>query len=187
MHAAPSLTRRNTQRWAGLLAATALLVTGCGDDDESATEAPPVTEPQTLAGTFSGTFATLTGAPKGTPQIDGAATMVVNPNATAVTIEATKLAPKARYVAHVHAQPCSVDAGGPHYMFDPNGPMEPPNEIWLTNFAVNKKGKGTAGTSVDRAVTAQAKSVVIHLKRAAGAKKDEAKAPKLACADLAPA
>jgi hypothetical protein len=135
-------------------------------------------------GSYAGKFSNVADAPTGTSAIKGRATMVLSAHKTKVSLDARGLDPKAVYVAHVHMLSCSDMEGGTHFQFTPGGPMMPPNEIWLTPIKVNKKGKGTAKVTVKRKVNSDAKSVVIHLKRAPGATADEAKPPKLACADL---
>jgi superoxide dismutase, Cu-Zn family len=146
---------------------------------------PPGPPARPLAGTFTGTFADFPDPPKGTGKIGGTVTMVVSATRTVLTLTAAGLDDKASYVAHVHAQPCSVEEAGGHFRFDPTGPAAPPNEVWLTPITVTR-GKGSARATADKPVNSDAKSVVIHLKRAVGANADEPKPPKLACADLTP-
>jgi hypothetical protein len=155
-----------------------------GMDMSSAT---PSSTPEALApGTYSGTFSNVAGAPAGTETIGGTATMLVSKNGTKVSIAVTGLNPKAVYIAHVHKQSCSDNAGGTHFQYTPGGEAKPPNEVWLTPVSVTSTGKGTATTSTDKPVNSDAKSVVLHLKRAPGSSTDEATPPKLACADLTP-
>ncbi len=164
--------------------ALALVLGGCGGDDgeETATEAPQISD-----GTFTGKFAKVPTAPKGTKKITGTARMVLSASGTEVTLAAGGLDPKAVYVAHVHADVCSAaDPGGPHFKYTPTGGDLPPNELHLP-VSVNGKGKGSGQATNAVKAGPEAKSVVIHLQRAAGAKKNEAKPPKLACADLASA
>jgi Cu/Zn superoxide dismutase len=139
------------------------------------------------AGSYTGTFSNVADAPTGSKPVAGKATMVISASGTKVSIDATGLDPKAVYVAHVHNQPCATEEGGKHFQFDPSGPMAPPNEIWLTPVKVSPKGTGTATVTAPGKANSSAKSVVIHLKQAAGAPPPEAgaKPPKLACADLA--
>ncbi|HEY2833525.1 MAG TPA: hypothetical protein VGJ14_13945 [Sporichthyaceae bacterium] len=137
-------------------------------------------------GTYQGTFSNLAAAPAGTGTIGGTATMVISKSGTTVSIAATGLDPKAVYIAHVHKQACSDNGGGTHFQFTPGGEAKPPNEVWLTPVTVTSGGKGSAKTTADKPVNSDAKSVVIHLKRAPGSSTDEATPPKLACADLAP-
>lgn len=137
-------------------------------------------------GTYEGTFSNLAAAPAGTGTIGGTATMVISKSGTTVSIAATGLDPKAVYIAHVHKQACSDNGGGTHFQFTPGGEAKPPNEVWLTPVTVTSGGKGSAKTTADKPVNSDAKSVVIHLKRAPGSSTDEATPPKLACADLAP-
>lgn len=167
---------------AAIPVALALLLAGCGgdDDDDSATETPQISD-----GSFSGKFAKIAAAPKGTKKVGGTAEMVLGASGTQVTIAASGLNPKAVYVAHVHADACSAaDPGGPHFKYTADGGDMPPNELHVP-VSVNAKGKGSGQTTNPVKAGPDAKSVVIHLKRPAGAKADEVKPPKLACADLA--
>jgi hypothetical protein len=136
------------------------------------------------AGTYTGKFSNVADAPAGTKTIGGTATMVLTKTGTTVSIAATGLDPKAVYVAHVHKMACSDMAGGTHFQFTPGGDPMPPNEVWLTPVTVTSTGKGSAKATA-KPVNSDAKSVVIHQKRAAGETTDAAKPPKLACADLA--
>ncbi|MGQ0845544.1 MAG: hypothetical protein ACT4QF_15585 [Sporichthyaceae bacterium] len=173
--------------------ALSLALTACGDDEEDSTTAESTPSPSATAaaaealepGTWTGKFALVDVAPKGTKKIGGTATMVVSAKDTTASIAATGLDPKAVYVVHVHKDACSSEAGGTHFMFDPAGAAKPPNELWVSTVKVTG-AKATGKGKVSKPVTSDAKSMVIHLQRAAGAKKDEAKPPKLACADLAP-
>ena len=189
---------RSTRIWAVLpVLALSLALTACGDDEQntSAENTNPEPTPSAdhsmepeagplKAGTYTGTFSLLDAAPDGTKKIGGTATMVVAKNKTTATISATGLDPKAVYVVHIHKAACSEDGGGTHFMFDHMGEPKPPNEIWINPKVTGTKGTGS--TEAKKQVTKDAKSMVIHLKRPAGATKDEAKPPKLACADLAP-
>lgn len=173
----------NIHRAAVPVALAALALTACGDDkDETANTSADTSVPD---GTFSGKFALVSTAPKGTKKVTGTAEMVLSASGTQVTINAKGLDPKAVYVAHVHAAACSAaDPGGPHFKYTADGGDEPPNELHLA-ITVSKNGKGTGQTTNPVKAGPDAKSVVIHLKRPAGAKADEVKPPKLACADLA--
>lgn len=177
--------------------ALSLALTACGDDEDSDTaentgtntestpSSAPAAEPLE-AGMYQGTFALLDTAPKGTKKIGGVGHMEVTAKKTTADIAATGLDPKAVYVVHIHANACSDDAGGKHFMFDHSGEPKPPNEVWISTVKVGSGGKGTGKTTASKPVNSEAKSMVIHLKRAAGAKKDEKTPPKLACADLEP-
>jgi hypothetical protein len=174
-----------------LLAAGSLVLSGCGgsndkDDDTTspAASASPSTTPGPLQGTYTGAFANVPKPPEGAGEVTGTAEMVVSASGTKVTVTADGLDAKAVYVAHVHDDACAADdPGGEHYKFDPDGGDKPPNEIHITTIKVTGK-KGTGEASVKGQATDDARSVVLHLKRAAGAKADEAKPPKVACADL---
>jgi hypothetical protein len=145
----------------------------------------PTATPEALAtGTYTGTFSNVADAPAGTKTIGGTVTMVLGKKTTTFTLAATGLDPKAVYVAHVHKMACSDMEGGTHFQFTPGGDPMPPNEVWLTPVTVTSAGKGSAKATA-KPVNSDAKSVVIHQKRAAGETTDAAKPPKLACADLA--
>lgn len=174
--------------------ALSLALTACGDDDEetaaetganseAAPDSTPAPDPL-MEGTYKGTFALLDVAPKGTKKIGGTATMQVAAEKTTASISATGLDPKAVYVVHVHKNACDDDAGGTHFMFDDDGEPKPPNEVWIDPVKVGSGGKGTGKTSTEKEMNTEAKSMVLHLQRAPGAKKDEKTPPKLACADL---
>jgi hypothetical protein len=139
------------------------------------------------AGQYQGTFANVADAPAGSKPVTGTAMMVISATGTKVSLVAAGLDPKAVYVAHVHNQPCATGEGGMHFQFDPKGAAAPPNEMWLVPVKVDPKGKATASVSATQKANSSAKSVVIHLKQAAGAPPPAAgaKPPKLACADLA--
>ena len=110
--------------------------------------------------------------------------MVVTTRATTTAIDVTGLIKRNRYIADVHDQPCFMDEGGNRFLFDPKGPPTPPNAIWLSPIEVDADGRGTATTTSPRPAGPHAKSVMIHLLRAAGEEQDNANPPKLACADL---
>jgi hypothetical protein len=133
---------------------------------------------------YIGTFTNVADAPKGTPPIGGTADLVVTTRATTAGISATGLDPKNTYIADVHNQACFIKEGGERFMFDPAGPKAPPNVIWLYPVTVSPQGLGTASTTLHVPAGPRAKSMVIHLLRAAGAKKDNPNPPRLACADL---
>lgn len=175
-----------------LLTAGSLLLAGCGgaksDDDvaDTASEASasPSATAGSLEGSFAGTFANVPKPPEGSPEVTGIAEMVVSGSETKVAIKADGLDSKAVYVAHVHDDACAADdPGGAHFKFDADGGDKPPNEIHIATIKIKDK-QGTGETSVKDKATGDARSVVIHVKRAAGEKSDEAKPPKLACADL---
>jgi Cu/Zn superoxide dismutase len=162
--------------------AALLVLAGCGGGDDDTADAAAASA--IADAHFAGTFAKVPNAPKGTAKVAGSATLTNSPNGVLVTVAATGLNPKAVYVAHVHNDVCSAaDPGGTHFKYDPAGGDLPPNELHLA-LTVSKKGKGTATTTNPTKAGPAAKSVVIHLKRPAGAKKDEVKPPKVACADL---
>ena len=175
------MSTSSVSRFAAIAAVTGLAVLGLPTTGDA-----HATQPGKALhnGSYAGKFSNVADAPTGSKAVKGTATMVISAHSTKVSLDARGLDPKAVYVAHVHKLSCSDMEGGTHFQFDPSGPMAPPNEIWLTPIKVSKKGKGTAKVTVKKKATSDAKSVVIHLKRAAGSTTDEAKPPKLACADL---
>lgn len=172
-----------------------LLLAGCGggksDEDVADTTLEASASPSASAGpggavegTFAGTFVNVPKPPAGSPDVTGTAEMVVSASGTKVTIKADGLDEKAVYIAHVHDDACAADdPGGLHYKFKPEGGDKPPNEIHIATIKIKDK-QGTGDASVKDKATGDARSVVIHVKRAAGEKADVAQPPKLACADL---
>jgi hypothetical protein len=133
---------------------------------------------QTIAGAtvLRGDFALLPTRPPGTDGVTGTAWLAHSTDrGTTVTIEFRGLPPKQDYLAHVHAQPCGQDAGGPHFQFLPGGPAAPPNEIHLA-FTSGKDGAGLMTAINADDVGTRARSVVVH--------PADAMDSRLACADL---
>jgi hypothetical protein len=97
--------------------------------------------------------------------------------ATRVRVTAVGLGAELSYPAHVHALPCSVESGGPHYKIDTSetGTVEE-NELWLM-LATDADGAATAEQSFDHIARADARAIVIH---------DPEDGARLACIDLAP-
>jgi len=180
----------------GLTAALALATVGAlGPATAYAAGAPdPAAATALPNGIYEGRFNNVADAPLGTPPILGSARMLLQdpqPDAkpeaikgTGVSVVVTGLDPNARYVAYVYNKPCADGEGGTHFRYDPSGSTSPPNEIWLTQMTVSPKGTGVASTTNEKKPNSSAKSVVIHLKRAAGAESNDPTRPKLACADL---
>jgi Cu-Zn family superoxide dismutase len=131
--------------------------------------------PEPLATTTStGTFAPFAGATAADKNIAGTATLVRSASGTVVTLAATGLDPAGTYVAHVHALPCAVTAGGGHYKIDPtNAATVEANELWPT-FGDG----GSATLSVTHVARLDAQSVVLHRSDLG------TPAPRVACADL---
>lgn len=188
----PMQTRPAALTATALATVTALLLTGCGGDDEATQDAA---QAQLVAGApgvraLEGNFANVPKAPAGSAEVTGTAEMLLGQGKTKVSVLATGLDNAAQYIAHVHADKCSAkDPGGDHFKFDPNGSDVPPNEIHLDIvFQVTKEGERqnavSAETVADKEAGEAAKSVVIHLERGAGATSDEETPPKVACADL---
>lgn len=168
-------------RIAVALCATAFLggCAGTGGGDQVVAEPTPA--PGEPAGA-TGAFVALDGRPEGYDNVEGTATVTVD-DGTSATIELSGLRPNTAYVAHVHEQPCSLDDGGAHFRFDPDGGERPPNEVHL-RFTTDEDGSGTARATNDRDLPIdQALSVVVHEEpgNEHGHGTTEA---KIACADL---
>lgn len=125
--------------------------------------------------TASGTFAELpTGAGSG---ITGSATLRRSPAGTVASVSLSgALTADATYPIHVHASPCDVMAGGPHYKIDTAVmETEPDNEIW-PNATADAAGAMAMGTAtVDHIARFDAQSMVVH---------DPDTNDRLLCADL---
>ena len=81
---------------------------------------------------------------------------------TEVAVVMTGLTPNEKYAAHVHNQPCAVDAGGGHYKFDRTiAEALASNEMW---FDMTADAKGAAHDSmwVAKTAAADAQSLVVH-------------------------
>ncbi|MCK9894437.1 superoxide dismutase family protein [Frankia sp. AgB32] len=123
---------------------------------------PSATPADRIAGAQKSTFTLLSTRPAGLDGVSGTAWLAQNPTTgTTLTVAVTGLAPNTHYIAHLHAKPCSVDNGGGHFKFDPNGPAAPPNEVHLTVDA-DSAGASTATVTNARPVGEAARSVVIH-------------------------
>ena len=131
------------------------------------------TEDEFNAGAFN---LTPTGEMR-TPDLEGTAGMMrVSGSETSVLLEISGL-PAGEYPSHVHAQPCAMEFGGPHYQIDPMV-MEvlEENEIW-PNVTIGPDGSGRGTALVEHLARPEAQSVVIH---------DPDDGERLACADLNP-
>jgi hypothetical protein len=141
---------------------------------------------------LSGTFQTL---PAGTAlglDISGVAKLKVTRHGTVVKAVVRGLVPGKTYAAHLHSAPCSdPNPGGGHYMNDPLGPHEPPNELWLSStddptagITANDDGVARGRGAVPWVPRSDTLAVVIHDIPPGGT---TAGGPKIACADLLPA
>jgi hypothetical protein len=111
---------------------------------------------------------------------------------TRLSVELRGLQPGVTYGVHLHRAPCSAaNPGGGHYMHDPAGIGQPPNELWpssdrhdpLAGITANPAGSASGGGVADWGAGAEAASVVLHAGVGHGAT-TTAGGPKLACADL---
>jgi hypothetical protein len=166
--------------WASSAAAALAVVTATGSGVGNAASHVPAR----ATFDYTGEFANVASAPEGTPPITGKAAMVVTTRATTTSIYVSGLDAKNTYIADVHDHACFEDEGGERFLFDPKGAQTPPNAIWLYPIKINAAGKGQATATSPAPAGPRAKSILIHLLRAAGDEKDIANPPKLACADL---
>lgn len=186
--------RQRSRRVPVLAVLTAsVLLAGCakgGDEGEdggetTALETPAATatpEAREADGTYGGEFHLVDNPPEDTEDVTGVAKMVVGDDGTEVTLDVEGLVEKAQYVAFVYDDACAAqEPGGAHYVIDPDAEGE---EAMIHLKIEIKDGKGTARTTSDARATTAARSVIIHMVRAADAKKDEKNPPKIACADL---
>ena len=63
------------------------------------------------------------------------------------------------FPVHVHMNACDDGDAGPHYMFDPDGPVDPENEIWMT---FTNTPNSVVSNHEQKADADGFKSVVIH-------------------------
>lgn len=143
--------------------------------EPDAGEQPPEYEDAFGAGTFT---VTAQGMTLGYDQLAGRAGIIREETGyTNILVFVSGLNPDAEYGAHVHAQRCNVDEGGPHYQIDETvmDVMEE-NEMWPT-VRTNADGDGTGYVRVDHYARDNAYSVVIH---------ETGTPDRIACADLTP-
>lgn len=114
-------------------------------------------------------------------RVFGYAKMVRHDQGTDVTVQVSGLRRDRAHPVHVHSGPCRVH--GPHYKHDPDGPGEPPNELWPSSdpddpragLVSDGEGHGTARATASWTARPEAASVMLHDPRT-----DE----MMACADL---
>lgn len=92
---------------------------------------------------------------------------------TLVSVSVSGLAGITTYGVHVHNKACSDSNGGSHYQHDPNGGVNPENEIWPA-FTTNPAGIGNGFAVHAHTARAEAQSVVVH----------DPDGGRIACADL---
>lgn len=171
----------NLRRAATTLAALSLVLAGaaCGDDDQMdgmSMGDPDATPADQLEGNVgTGEFAVLDTAPPGSEGAAGQAWIAMHDEGTTVTIRMTGLAADTAYMAHLHAEACAVDNGGPHFKFLLDGSDMPPNEVHLA-FTSDDEGAGEVTVTNDQQVGRSAPSIVVH---PAGSMDN-----RLACADF---
>lgn len=145
-----------------LAAVTGLGLAGCGSgegndhDHQQAAPAPAQAGQATKAD-----FHVLSTAPPGSEHMAGTAILTRHGNTATVSASVTGLPAGQKFMAHIHAQPCSVDSGGGHFKFDPNGPATPPNEVHLS-LTADPSGAANSSVEVDRELGEGAKSLVVH-------------------------
>jgi hypothetical protein len=81
---------------------------------------------------------------------------------TEVAVVMTGLTPSAKYQAHVHNTPCSVENGGGHYKFDRAvAEVIAGNEMWF-DLVADSKGAAHDSMWVNKVAAADAMSLVVH-------------------------
>lgn len=170
------------------LLSSAALLAACGgqgnDPATTAQETPTAHETPTVRETSAATasvpaaadsaaFIVLPTAPATARGLTGR--VLLSQDRTTLTVEAAGLPPGEQYMGHVHANACDVNAGGPHFQFDPAGGDQPPNEVhfWLT---AGQDGTATTTAAASQPLPDTARSVAVHAPGAHGT--------KLLCADL---
>jgi hypothetical protein len=174
-------------KWSGLKRRAALGGLGC-----ALLAAGTVPVQAASESSVDGEFVPLPAASGVAPDVTGRAHLVrTGDGRTLLTVHLKGLAPGATYGVHLHNAPCSAaNPGGAHYRHDPQGPAQPPNELWASsdphdplagvaaNPAGNAQGRGVADWTAGDA----ARAVVIHIDFAHGGVPSGG--AKLACADL---
>ncbi|GAA1906839.1 hypothetical protein GCM10009737_04540 [Nocardioides lentus] len=172
------MNRRAAVTLTGLLTTT-LLLAGCGGDDADTADGgaeagaadhssmdvmamndPDATPAYDVDGAAEGAFTVLDSAPPGSEDVAGEAWLAQD-GGTTVSVELSGLEPGATYMAHLHAEPCGTDDGGPHFQFEVGGEEVPPNEVHL-GLEADDEGNATATTTNDREVGDGAPSIVVH-------------------------
>lgn len=169
------------------VAATALLLSGCGGDSENASNKPadeaassspsksvgemdgmamgdPSATPANKipdAEVAKGAFKLLDTRPPGMDDVQGTAWLAQGPKGTTVTVSLTGLKPGGKNMSHLHAQQCSAENGGEHFQFDKGGATTPPNEVHL-RFTADKLGMGMVTVNNDRKTGEGAAAIVVH-------------------------
>lgn len=92
---------------------------------------------------------------------------------TIVSVHVTGLLGNVAYPSHVHKAACAAGDADGHYKFDPSGPADSNNEIWMS-FTSDADGVGQGRAMADRTAGPTAVSVVVHAPGGA----------KIGCADL---
>lgn len=177
------MNRRAAPLVAGLLTAT-LLLAGCGQEenggdlepddaaagsmdhssmDVTSMNDPDATPAYDLDGAVEGDFEVLDAAPPGSEGVTGQAWLAQGgeQGGTTVSVELDGLEAGTTYMAHLHAQPCGTDDGGPHFQFEEGGAETPPNEVHL-GLEADDEGVATATTTNADEVGDGARSIVVH-------------------------
>ena len=108
-----------------------------------------------------GEYQLLESRPEGYDALTGTAVIARHAAGTTVTTELSGLLPDAEYISHLHAQPCAIENGGPHYQFEVGGDEVPPNEIHLA-FTSDADGNGFMTAENDQVAGTEAVAFVVH-------------------------
>ncbi|MFJ1735646.1 superoxide dismutase family protein [Streptomyces sp. NPDC088254] len=201
----PRVGRLRPAALGALLAAAAVLLSGCGGDSADRASAqtgssapasssakgmedmegmsrtdmgdPSATPADKVAGAtvVKAAFKLLDTRPPGMDGVEGTAWLAQGSKGTTVTVSLTGLKPGASYMAHLHAQHCSAGNGGEHFQFEKGGATTPPNEVHLM-FTADKTGMGMTTVNNSRKTGEDAVAIVVH--------PSEAQDNRIACADF---
>lgn len=141
------------------------------------------------AATTVGRFSTLPAGDTLGLEVDGVAVLRRTSGGTSGRVVLRGLEPGLVYAAHLHNQPCGLNAGGSHYKDVAAGAGAPPNELWFSSsgdpfagVSANRGGVARGFGAAEWVARPEAQSVVIHqVVPATGT----SGGPKIACADLA--
>ncbi|MEU3278830.1 hypothetical protein [Streptomyces antibioticus] len=127
----------------------------CGDPKATPADKVPG------ADVVKGAFKLLDTRPPGMDDVRGTVWLAQASEGTTVTVSLTGLEPGGHYMAHPHAQHCSVADGGEHFQFSKGGAAKPPNEAWLT-FTADKSSMGMTTVSNAKKTRKGAVALVVH-------------------------
>jgi hypothetical protein len=160
-----------------------LALTGLGMVSVAAADSPsnpPSQPPPSNGQAVQGQFVPAKGSPL---RIRGAAKIIRGAHqSTKLSVHASGLQSTKAYPTQVHSGACPEN--GPHYMQDPNGAHEPPNELWASSDPADPKGQLQSNTSGNAKGYGAATWVARPEARSVVIQSPDSGNPPLACADL---